>query len=186
MSIISPILLLILIFLLILLLIIWIHQLYYGIVTDRIVFFPTSVNKIDKEMDIIINKYILETDDYDLVELGCGLGNVLRHLNKKFQWQKSVGVELDWMTFTAAKFLARNKNIIIVKGDIFNYKIEKKSLVYCFLGSQIMTHLYEDNQFANHLLVSLDFKIPGVEPTEIFELQGFSIQKRLFVYDFRS
>ena len=104
MSILSPILLFILILLLVLLLIIWVHQLYYGFATDRIVFFPTSVNKIDKELDIIINKYFQDTKDYELVELGCGTGNVLRHLAKKFSWSKATGVELDWITYIVAKF----------------------------------------------------------------------------------
>ena len=185
MSILSPILLLILILLLVLLLIIWVHQLYYGFATDRIVFFPTSVNKIDNELDIIINKYLPDTKDYELVELGCGTGNVLRHLAKKFSWSKATGVELDWMTFTVAKFFSRNSNVTIVQDDIFKHKIEQKSLIYCFLGSEIMDHLYEDKQFDNHLLISLDFPIRNVEAKEVFELSGFSIQKRLYVYDFR-
>ena len=185
MSILSPILLLILILLLVLLLIIWVHQLYYGFATDRIVFFPTSVNKIDKELDTIINKYLPQTKDYELVELGCGTGNVLRHLSKKFVWQKSTGVELDWMTYTVAKFFSRNSNVTIVQDNIFKHKIEQKSVIYCFLGSEIMDHLYEDKQFENHFLISLDFQIRNVEPKEVFELQGFSIQKRLYVYDFR-
>jgi SAM-dependent methyltransferase len=185
MSILSPILLLILILALILLLIIWMHQLYYGFATDRIVFFPTNVKKIDSELDIIINKYLPTTKDYELVELGCGAGNVLRHLSKKFEWKKSTGVELDWMTFIVAKFLSRKTDINIVQDDIFKHKIEQKSLVYCFLGSEIMDKLYKQNQFDNHLLISLDFRIHDVEATEVFELPGFSIQKRLYVYDFR-
>jgi SAM-dependent methyltransferase len=185
MSILSPILLFILISLLILLLIIWMHQLYYGFATDRIVFFPTNVNKIDKQLDAIINQYLPITKDYELVELGCGTGNVLRHLLKKFFWQKATGVELDWMTYQAAKFLARKTNINIIQDNIFTHKIEQKSFVYCFLGTEIMDKLYQQKQFDNHLLVSLDFSITGIEPTEVFELSGFSIQKRLYVYDFR-
>jgi SAM-dependent methyltransferase len=185
MTILSPIILFILILLLILLFIIWIHQLYYGIATDRIVFFPTSVNKIDKELEIIINKYLPETKDYELVELGCGVGNVLRHLSKKFVWQKAIGVELDWMTYVTAKFFSRNSNVTIVQNNIFKHKIEQKSLIYCFLGSEIMDHLYTEKQFVNHLLISLDFPIHNVEAKEVFELPGFSIQKRLYVYDFR-
>jgi SAM-dependent methyltransferase len=185
MSIIAPILLAFLILLLILLFIIWIHQLYYGIATDRIVFFPTNVKKIEKELDIIINKYLPKTESFELVELGCGTGNVIRHLASKFEWKKTTGVELDWMTWTAAKLLSRKSNIEIVHDDIFKHKIESKSLVYCFLGTEIMNHLYEAKQFDNHILVSLDFPITSVEPKEVFELPGFSIQKRLYVYDFR-
>lgn len=185
MPIINAILLLILIIALILLLVIWVHQLYYGFATDRIVFFPTNVKKIDSELDIVINKYLPQTQDYDLVELGCGTGSVLRHLNNKFVWKKATGVELDWMTYTVAKFLARKTNTEIIQDDIFKHKIEQKSLVYCFLGSEIMDKLYTQKQFDNHLVVSLDFRISGVDANEVFELPGFSIQKRLYVYDFR-
>jgi SAM-dependent methyltransferase len=185
MSILIAILLLLLILLLILLLVIWIHQLYYGIATDRIVFFPTSVKKIDKELDIIISKYLPKTSDYELVELGCGVGNVLRHLAAKFSWKKVTGVELDWMTYIVAKFFSRKSNVTIVQDNILNHKIESKSLVYCFLGTQIMDKLHKAGQFDNHLVISLDFPITSAEAKEVFELEGISIQKRLYVYDFR-
>jgi 16S rRNA A1518/A1519 N6-dimethyltransferase RsmA/KsgA/DIM1 with predicted DNA glycosylase/AP lyase activity len=162
------------------------HQLYYGFATDRIVFFPTNVNKIEKQLDIIINKYLPQTTDYEIVELGCGTGNVLRHLVKKFAWKRAVGVELDWMTYSAAKFFSRKTNIEIVQDDIFKYKIEQKSLVYCFLGSEIMDKLYQQKQFDNHIVISLDFPIRQLAAQEIIELPGFSIQKRLYVYDLRN
>ena len=73
----------------------------------------------------------------------------------------------------------------IIQDDIFKHKLEQKSLIYCFLGSEIMDHLYENKQFDNHFLISLDFSIGNVEAKEVFELPGFSIQKRLYVYDFR-
>jgi SAM-dependent methyltransferase len=179
------ILLFLLILLLVLLLVIWVHQLYYGIATDRIVFFPTSVKKIDKELDTIINKYLPKTLDYELVELGCGTGNVLRHLASKFTWKKVTGVELDWMTYIAAKFFSRKYNVTIVQDNILKHKIESKSLVYCFLGTQIMDKLYKAGQFDNHLVISLDFPITTSETKEVFELEGLSIQKKLYVYDFR-
>jgi SAM-dependent methyltransferase len=185
MSTLIAILLFILILLLILLLVIWVHQLYYGIATDRIVFFPTSVKKIDKELDIIINKYLPKTSDYELVELGCGTGNVLRHLAARFTWKKATGVELDWMTYIAAKFFSRKSNVTIVQDNILKHKIESKSLVYCFLGTQIMDKLYEVGQFDNHMVISLDFPITSAEAKEVFELEGMSIQKKLYVYDFR-
>jgi SAM-dependent methyltransferase len=185
MSTLIAILLFILILLLILLLVIWAHQLYYGIATDRIVFFPTNVKKIDKELDIIINKYLPKTTDYELVELGCGTGNVLRHLVTKFNWKKVTGVELDWMTYITAKFFSRKANVSIVQDNVFKHKIESKSLVYCFLGTQVMDGLHKACQFDNHLVISLDFPITGIEAKEVFELPGFSIQKKLYVYDFR-
>ncbi len=168
------------------LMVVWIHQLYYGIRTDRIMFLPTSIKKIDKSLLTIVPKYIANTEQTTVVELGCGTGNVLRFLSNNFNFKKIVGVELDFVTNYIAKFLANRSNIEIIQKDIFAYKIPTKSMVYCFLGTEVLDKLKEKGQFDNNLVVCLEFPLTGVEPTEKYTLPGFSFQKELFVYDFRN
>ena len=167
------------------LMVIWVHQLYYGIKTDRVVFLPTSLKKIDKDLIALIPKYISNTEQTTVVELGCGTGHVLRFLDSNFKWHKVVGVELDFVTNWIAKFLSNKTNMEIIQKDIFAYQIPDKSLVYCFLGTEVMDKLKEKGQFDNNLVISLEFPITGVEPTEVMPLTGFSFQKEIFVYDFR-
>jgi SAM-dependent methyltransferase len=163
----------------------WIHQLYYGIRTDRIMFLPTSIKKIDQSLLQIVSKYISKVEHTTVVELGCGTGNILRFLGDEFNFKKLVGVELDFVTNFIARFLANKSNIEIIQKDIFAYKIPAKSLVYCFLGTEVLDKLNEKGQFDNNLVVCLEFSLSNIEPTEKYILPGFSFQKELFVYDFR-
>lgn len=168
-----------------LLFIIWVHQLWYGIKTDRIVFFPTSLQKVDKDLLRLVPKYISNTEQVAFVELGCGTGHVLRFMNQNFKWNKLVGVELDFMTNWIAKKLTKASNVQIFQKDIFAYQIPPQSLVYCFLGSEILDKLHEKGQFENNLVFSLEFPLTNILSTEVIKLEGFSFQKNIYVYDFR-
>jgi hypothetical protein len=45
--------------------------------------------------------------------------------------------------------------------------------------------LYLEKRLDGCLVVSLDFQITGLEPTEIISLSDGGIQKQLCIYDFR-
>jgi SAM-dependent methyltransferase len=167
------------------LLIYWVHQLYYGIFTDRVVFLPASLKKIDKTLLEIIPKYITDTKKTTFVELGCGKGDVIKFLANNFEWQKLIGIELDFVSNFVAKLFVNKPNVEIIQKDIFAYKIPTNSVVFCFLGTEVLDKLHQKGQFDNNLVISLEFALGETEPTEKFELPGFSFQKHIYVYDFR-
>jgi SAM-dependent methyltransferase len=179
-------LLLFLVIILIGIFVFWIHQLNYSFRTDRIVFLPTSLSKIKKPLIQIITKYVPNTTNYSLIELGCGTGHILKFLDRNFEWAQVVGVELDQITYWMAKINLFRTKIQTVKENILDYKIPAESVIYCYLGQHIMGQLYAGNQFSGHLIISLDFSIPDINPTETILLGGFGLQKRIHIYDFRS
>lgn len=172
--------------LLLFLFVFWVYQIRYSFATDRIVFFPTFLGRIKQPLMTAIAKYVPNTTNYNLIELGCGFGHVLKFLSKTFVWKSTTGVEIDTITLQVARLnFWGNKTTQLVQADILEYSIPDDSVIYCFLGSQILTQLYASNQLSNHLVISLDFKIQELEPTETIHIPGISLQKHLYIYDFR-
>jgi hypothetical protein len=174
--------------------------------------FLSSTNKeIDKKLDQIIAKYLLNTEDYNLVELGCGKAMILKSLAQKYQWKSVTGIEGQKSVYLQAWFncnlkpkiintlklpldkglaakqtgvsLVTTNKIQLLNQNIFDYKSKKPTFHYCYLGVKLMKELYDKGLFTDSIVVSLDYEIEGIEPIEIIMLETKSkIQNLLFVY----
>jgi hypothetical protein len=179
--------------------------------------FLSSTNKeIQEKLAQIIAKYIPATKDYNLVELGCGKAVVLKSLSQKYPWKSVIGIEgqksvylqawlnlyimpkqnsplrrggneVDGVVNHMDSDLSTINQVNILNQNIFEYKNQKPTFHYCYLGVKLMKELYEKGLFADSIVVSLDYKIEGVEPLEIIKLETKGkIQNRLLVYLFAS
>jgi hypothetical protein len=83
---------------------------------------------------------------------------------------------------TGVSLVATNQ-IQLLNQNIFDYKSQKPTFHYCYLGVKLMKELYDKGLFVDSIVVSLDYEIGGIEPIEILELETKSkIQNRLLVY----
>ncbi len=161
-----------------------IEQIFYTWNNGRVVFLPTELNLIKNKVIGWIEKYELKTNDMSLIELGCGRAGFLRSMSK-FSWMQKVGVEGQLILSLKSKLLNFGKNIEIIHGDIFDYKIPKNSFVYCYLGIKNMNELYMTNKLNGSMVISLDYAIDGIEPVESYRISDNKVQNTLFLYDFR-
>lgn len=177
--------LIILILFLILASVILFHQCYYSFNSRRMVFFPTLLgSEVKTKLVEIVTKYVDKTEDKNLIEFGCGIGQTVHFLGKKFVWQKVLGIEIDNLTFLGARFYnsLQKPQINLEKADILTIPMTGQNVVYCYLGPDLMSLLYNSGQFANCLVVSLSFRIHECEPTDKITLK--SSHGQIYVYDF--
>ena len=178
----------------------------------KMLFLSSTNSQINQRLDNIISKYLTQTQNYNLVELGCGKAVVLKHLAQKYQWKSVTGIEgqqsvwlqawlncyllpklglkLKKLPFTKILTAKQSEiNLIIpnqiqlLNQNIFEYKSQKPTFHYCYLGVKLMRELYDKSLFVNSIVVSLDYEIQGIKPIETIELETNSkIQNRLLVY----
>jgi hypothetical protein len=160
-------------------------QLYYLINPSKVFLAHSSLERINPLLKSIINKNVQNINDVIFYELGSGKGSISRFVYQTFAFKQVIGVEGDWMTYKYALLLQliSKTKVKFINNDIFKLKYEPHSVLYCYLFSNIMDKMYKEGYFDGKLVISLSFKISGVEPSEIYELNNF--QKQLLVYDFR-
>lgn len=175
----------ILILFLILAITILVNQCYYSFNSRRMVFFPTLLGQeIRAKLVEIVTKYAGKTEDKNLIEFGCGMGQTVHFLGNKFAWKTVLGIEVDNLTFLGARFYnsLQKQKINLEKTDILKYKMHGQNVVYCYLGPDLMSLLYNSGQFANCLVISLSFKIHECVALDKIVLK--SSHGQLYVYDF--
>jgi hypothetical protein len=160
------------------------EQIFYTWNNGRVVFLPTNTKLTNDKILEIIKKYELKTEEMSLIELGCGRAGFLRSMSN-FNWKEKIGVEGQLILSLKSKVLNLGQKIKIIHGDIFNYKIPKNSLVYCYLGVKNMNELYQSKELQGSTVISLDYAIEGVEPQEMIILSNKKVQNTLYLYDFR-
>jgi SAM-dependent methyltransferase len=169
----------------ILVLIYWIHQFRYSFSKDKIVFLPSNNKVVASVLDDLLTKYKVNFEQMYLIEPGCGIANISRYLSK-YRWKQIWCIEYDKMTLIMAKIWNWyfKKDIKFLQGNIFELDLPTPSVIYCYLGQEIVTKMYETGKFQNSLVFSLSFSIKnGPIPTEIVKIKGF--HKDLFIYDLR-
>jgi hypothetical protein len=83
---------------------------------------------------------------------------------------------------TGVSFVVTNQ-INLLNQNIFDYKSQKPTFHYCYLGVKLMSKLYDKGLFTDSIVVSLDYEIEGIKPIEVIKLETKDkIQNRLLVY----
>lgn len=166
-------------------------QIYLFIRKDTIPFLSTSSREVNQNLKKIFSKYLdaePDTQKPAFVELGCGLANILGWVkkNQSSYFREFIGVDIDYSIIACAKlwnFLKRQK-VSLKRHNIFEYDIPKNSVLYCYLGTNIMDMLYKQGKLKGFLVISTTFAITEAEADQKFKLSNF--YNSLYVYDFRS
>lgn len=152
---------------------------------DRVLYHGSDLGEQGPILQDIIQRYIGETKIIPLVEPGAGLAKVATYLEKKFIWSKIIAIELGpfirWPGQLRAKFM--HSKIEWWAEDMFKVDWPKPAVVYCYLFTELMDHLYIQGKLKNCLVISLTFPLTKYEAAEIIQLKGW--QKRIYVYDFQ-
>ncbi len=137
---------LIFIFLLIIFFIILtIHQLF-SMKKNRIFFHPTNQEVLEVHIPFIIDKYNLETNKLNFIEIGAGDCNVISKISDQYTWKSLIALEVELFAFLWGKlrlFITNKNHLITLKRvDCIDYNYEENSLIYCYMGREIMKTMY--------------------------------------------
>lgn len=118
------------------------------------------------------------------VDLGSGLGGVVRALDG--EGRQARGVETAPMVWLLSVLLSKIfRRGRILRQDIWSADLSGDDIVYAFLSPEPMPALYDKarrEMKPGSLLVSNSFAVPGVEPSETWELPDRR-KTRLYLYE---
>ncbi|WP_339761821.1 class I SAM-dependent methyltransferase [uncultured Hoeflea sp.] len=125
-----------------------------------------------------------QRDARRFIDLGSGLGGVVRALDGEDR--RARGVETAPMVWLVSAILSKLQGRgRILRRDIWTADISEEDIVYAFLSPEPMPALFEKakrEMKPGSLLVSNSFAVPGVEPSEIWELSDRR-KTRLYLYE---
>lgn len=115
--------------------------------------------------------------NFRYIDLGSGLAGTLTRLAQAFPAAQFVGVETAPLTFALSwlRCLPR-RNCHVRLLSLWRVDLAGYDVVYCFLSPAPMAALWEKahaEMRPGALLVSNSFEIPGVEPTEVLQLDDW-------------
>jgi len=120
----------------------------------------------------------------DFMDLGCGLGGNVVFMSQLVNVRSSVGVETAPLPFAIAKLFTWLRGGRVQAQNLWNVDLSDYDLVYAFLSSEPMPRLWQkvvEEMRPGTLFVSNSFAVPGVEPSEVWELSD-SRKTRLYIY----
>ena len=178
-----------LVVLLLVLFIFWLFQFSYSFDKNKIGYLPTNSKKVLNTLLEVFERFEIKEADYDFVELGCGLANVAGWVYSNHTFKKVIGVEMDFMTVFMARMLAKLKKqkLQLIRKNVFDFDIQDKSVIYCYLGHTILNNLYKQKKLDGHLVISLTFSLKNKQPDFKKSINVFykDLYKDLYVYDLR-
>ncbi|MDO9180772.1 MAG: hypothetical protein Q7U04_00120 [Bacteriovorax sp.] len=128
-----------------------------------------------------LRKITKEINAKSIVDLGSGLGGVVRALSEKNIF--SYGVEtapLLWIISSLLSFFSFKGKIL--RQNIWNTKLSEYDMVYAFLSPAIMEKLYQkvkSEMRSGSLFVSNSFAVEGVLADEVWQLDD---QRQTILY----
>lgn len=118
------------------------------------------------------------------LDLGCGLGGNVAFMSQLKAVRESHGVETAPLPYLASKLVTTFRGGRSFAMDIWKTDLAYYDVVYAFLSPEPMPKLWEkvkEEMPTGGLFVSNSFAVPGVEPTEIWELAD-TRKTKLFIY----
>ena len=148
----------------------------------HIIYYASNAHQVIPLIIRLLPEYLIEGEQYSLVELGAGQAPIARGLAKSRVWKSVTAVE--WARSLALLARMRSgRQVKIVRGSVFDYLIPAPAVVYCYLNPEIMERLYLSGAFKNCLVFSLTFEIASCLPDRVIKFNHW--QSPLRVYDLR-
>lgn len=116
-----------------------------------------------------------------IAELGCGWGNLIRVLKKKYPENTIIGYERS----PIPRWVSRCLYSVPVYGiDFFQADLSEASLVVCYLYPKAMERMAKEllpQLPAGCLIITHTFALPGLEPEQIFRAPDI-YQTPVYIY----
>ncbi len=119
-----------------------------------------------------------------VIDLGCGLGDVVTALKRARPDCHCEGVELAWLPYLVSRLRGLAAGCPVARRDLMSVDLSGYDLVYAFLSPAPMPALWEKarrEMRPGSRFVSLAFPVPGVAPDSVIAVTSRS-RHRLYVW----
>ena len=160
---------------------------YRGAVSGQIPLYLSN-QATAKALAIFVGEQFSSKKTPHFLDLGAGLGSVLRPLAKSLPNAQLIGVENAPASWLIGKILCgQKKNIDWCFGSLWDTRTDDCDVVYAFLSPAPREKLWEKlsrEMSPNSWFISNSFAVPNVEPTEILALEDMR-QTKLYCYQMK-
>lgn len=154
---------------------------YRGAVTEQVPLYLTNIDTAHTLAEVMAGRPAPR-----FVDLGAGVGSMLRPLAERFPAGRFVGVENAPLTWAAGWLRTRSRSNIRWRwGDLWQTDLKDFDVVYAFLSPAPMPALWEKARTEmrpGSLLVSNSFPVPDVAPSRVVEV-GCTPRRTLYCYE---
>ena len=122
--------------------------------------------------------------DVHFLDLGCGLGGNVAFMSQQRNVSQSHGVETAPLPYVVYKLVTFFRGGRTFAMDLWKTDLAYYDVVYAFLSPEPMSRLWEkvtEEMPAGSVFVSNSFAVPGIEPSEVWELSD-SRKTLLYLY----
>ncbi|MDX1950372.1 MAG: class I SAM-dependent methyltransferase [Rickettsiales bacterium] len=130
-------------------------------------------------------KYFDKDKEFVFYDLGCGYGNFISGFAKAFPKAKIIGVDILYFPYFFSKFRFRkNKNITIIKDDLYNQNISKADAVFCFYCGAVkkLSDKLHSELPKNCLILSNNFELESLNLIDTIKIKDVFTFRKIFVY----
>ncbi len=132
-----------------------------------------------------LQKYFEKEENFIIYDLGAGYGKFINAFSKAFPKAKIYGVEILYLPYFISKFRFRkNKNIEIIKQDLFNSDISNANAVFCFYCGNIkrLSDKLKSELSENTIVISNNFRLENWQEQEIINIKDVIKYRKLYIY----
>lgn len=120
-----------------------------------------------------------------IVDLGSGYGHLVRDLSRKFKNAEITGVELLRLPYLYSKFIfCRNKNIKIIKDDLYAHNLSQYDAIVFFLRKDHQVDGKVKNEVKKGaLVISNNFPLKEYQPLEVKQSKELLGKWAIYLYE---
>lgn len=122
--------------------------------------------------------------DVRFLDLGCGLGGNVSFMSQLKSVSDSHGVETAPIPYLLSKLVTALRGGRTFAMDLWKTDLAYYDVVYAFLSPEPMPKLWEkvkEEMLPGSVFISNSFAVPGIEPSEVWELSD-SRKTKLYLY----
>jgi hypothetical protein len=144
--------------------------LYWSTFKTQVPYFPSRNEVIPALLD-----HISESENVQVIDIGCGFAGVLLEMAKKRPSAQFWGIEIAPLPYLISwvRSYFSGRSVRILFGDYSNLDFSKYDLVFAYLSPAAMPVLWsivQKQMRPGTCLLSYEFVIPDIEPTAIINI----------------
>ena len=154
-------------------------------VRSRVPLFLSSEKTIETVSEFLSQEVFVRQPQARVLDFGSGTGSMPIGLARRHPEQQFDGIEAAWLPYLRSRIRAAGiSNIRLMRGSFWDMDLSPYAAVYAFLSTEPMPKLWQKacrEMQPGAVLISNSFRVPGVEPSQVF-LVNDERETELLVY----
>ncbi len=154
-------------------------------VRSRVPLFLSSEPTIEAVSELLAREVFAQQPHARVLDFGAGTGSMPIGLAKRHPQHFFEGIEAAWLPFLRAHLKAAAlPNVRLIRGNFWDLDLSPYAAVYAFLSTEPMPKLWQkacQEMQPGTLLISNSFRVPGVEPSQVLQVDD-ERETQLLIY----